>query len=109
MTATTPVLTLANTAQAAIANTSVLLDSYYVFNPNANVAYLQIFDRNTPGNVTVGTTIPKWSPGIPAGSAANLADLSMGPFSNGIIVAATTTANGSVALPSTITVSLGYK
>jgi hypothetical protein len=109
MTSMTPVLTLSNTAQAAIANTTVLLDSYYIYNPNSNVAYIQFIDRNTPGNVTVGTTSPKWSPGIPANSAANLADLSLGPFSNGIMVAVTSTANGSVAMPLNITASLGYK
>lgn len=70
------------------------LDSYYIFNPNAGTAYVQFFD--TVGTVTLGTTVPNASLGIPGGAAANLSDVNWG-FAAGMKVAATTTAKGSTA------------
>lgn len=70
------------------------LGGYYCWNPNTTVEYVQIFDA---ASVTLGTTTPKWSIGIPPGSAANL-ELSQGiHFATAIQAAATTTATGSSA------------
>jgi hypothetical protein len=75
------------------------LGGWYIYNPNSSVAYVQIFDTAT-GSITVGTTVPKLSIGIPATSAANL-ELTLGiQFGTAICVAATTAATNATA-PST--------
>ncbi len=71
---------------------------WYLYNPNSSVAYVQIFDVS--GAVTLGTTAPDLTLGIPAGSAANLMDAVGLDFANAIKIACTTTATGSSA-PST--------
>lgn len=105
----TPVLKngLTNTASSVISSQAATLKSYYCYNPNATVAYVQIFDVATAGAVTVGTTTPKWSIGIPATSAANLRiNLS---FASGIQVAATTTATGSTAPGTALDCNFSYR
>lgn len=63
------------------------------YNPNASAAYVQLFD--TTGAVTLGTTTPKMSIGIPATQHVSV---QVGAaFLAGIKVAATTTATGSTA------------
>jgi hypothetical protein len=84
------------------------LGGWYVYNPNASVAYLQIFDTAT-GSITVGTTAPKLSIGIPTASAANL-ELTCGiQFGTAICVAATTTATGGTAPSSALDCSFWFK
>lgn len=69
------------------------LGAYHCINPNASVAYVQIFD--TSGAVTLGSTVPVLSLGLPASDGGNL-EWGMGiHFANAIKVAATTTATGS--------------
>jgi hypothetical protein len=72
------------------------LDGYYIYNPNASVAYVQIFNASSAGSVTLGTTVPVLSLGIPSLGAANISTLGIA-FSTGIAVASTTTATGSTA------------
>lgn len=105
----TPILKngLTNTASAVVSSTAATLKSYFVYNPNSSVAYIQIFDIATAGGVTVGTTVPKWSIGIPATSGANVAGLNLS-FASGIQVAATTTATGSTAPSTALDANFGY-
>ena len=106
-TAITPVLEngLSTTVQTVVGS-AAKLDSYYCFNPNSSVAYVQIFDIS--GTVTLGTSTPKWSIGIPATGGANLSNLNLS-FANAIKVAATTTATGSSAPTTAIDCNFGYR
>ena len=83
------------------------LCGWHVFNPNTSVAYLQIFD--VAGSVTLGTTTPKLSLGIPAGGGANLLVPLGISFANTIKLACTTTETGSTAPASGLTVNIFYK
>ena len=90
------------TARGTIGNTLTSIDvnptrlgGYYVYNPNASVTYLQIFDATYTSDVTLGTTPPVLALSIPATAGANL-DLGNGiQFRKGIVIAFTTTATGS--------------
>jgi hypothetical protein len=106
----TPVLKngLTNSASSVISSQAARLTSYYLANPGASAAYVQVFDVATAGAVTLGTTTPKWSIWVPAGAAANLAGLSLS-FANGIQVAATTTATGSSAPATALDCNFGYR
>ena len=67
----------------------------YCYNPQAAVSYLQIFDAATAASVSVGSTAPKLSLGIPTAQASGLGPALIGiNFINGIVVASTTTATG---------------
>jgi hypothetical protein len=83
------------------------LGAYYCWNPNGAVAYIQIFD--TGGTVTLGSTAPKWSIGIPPTSAANLELANGMNFASAIKVAATTTATGSSAPSTGIDCNFAFK
>jgi len=105
----TPVLkTGLSTTVFQVVGAAAVLESYYVYNPNSSVAYVQIFDVATAGAVTLGATAPKWSIGIPANGAANLSGLGL-TCANGIQVAATTTATGSTAPSSALDCNFGYR
>jgi len=68
----------------------------YCYNSSGSVAYLQLFDSATAAAVTVGTTTPKMSLGIPNGQANGLGPAEIGiKFANGIQAASTTLATGS--------------
>jgi hypothetical protein len=97
-----------STTVQTVKSSAGTLGAYYCYNPNTSAAaYVQFFD--TSGTVTLGTTTPVWSIGIPASSAANL-DLVPGmTFSNAIKVAATTTATGSTAPTTAIDCNFGYQ
>ena len=70
----------------------------YCYNPTAAVAYLQLFDAATAASVTLGTTAPVVSLGIPTLQAAGLGPAVIGlEFINGIQVASTTTPTGNTA------------
>lgn len=86
---------LTNTAQVCKASAGKF-GGYYVYNPNAVVSYVIVYDV-AQGSVTVGTTSPKLVFAIPAYSAANLELLAGIPFSTAITVAATTTGGGNSA------------
>lgn len=89
---------LSNT-NSQVKNGAGTLGGYYIYNPNALVTYVQIYDTAT-GSITVGTTTPKLSYGIPPLSAANIEFTNGVNFATAICVAATTTATGATA-PST--------
>ena len=83
------------------------LGAYHCLNPNTSAAYVQVFD--TAGAVTVGTTTPVLSLGLPASSGGNL-EWTMGlHFANAIKVAATTTATGATAPATAVDCNFAYK
>jgi hypothetical protein len=87
------------------------LGAYHCLNPNTSSAYVQIFD--TAGTVTLGTTTPVLSLGIPASSngpgGGNL-EWTVGiHFANAIKVAVTATATGSTAPSTALDCNFAYK
>jgi hypothetical protein len=83
------------------------LGAYHCLNPNASAAYVQIFD--TVGAVTLGSTVPVLSLGLPASDGGNL-EWAMGVhFANAIKVAVTTTATGSTAPGTAVDCNFEYK
>jgi hypothetical protein len=83
------------------------LGAYHCLNPNSSAAYVQIFD--TVGSVTLGTTTPVLSLGIPASDGGNL-EWGMGiHFAHAIQVAVTTTATGSTAPGTAVDCNFAYK
>jgi len=90
---------LTSTAQAIKASAGQLF-GWYIYNPNASAAFVQLYNT-AAASVTVGTTNPLFMITIPAGAAANVfSDIGI-TFSNaGWSCAATSTAGGSGA-PST--------
>lgn len=84
-----------STTQVNVKASAGQLGGYIIYNPNATVAYVQVFDANAA--VTLGTTRPNVVIPIPPTSGANI-EIGKGiAFATGIRVAATTTASGSTA------------
>jgi hypothetical protein len=78
---------------------------YHIFNPSNAVAYVQFFD--TLAAPTVGTTVPKWSIGVPTLGEAFIDFAPAGLFFKaGLWVAATTTATGASAPSAGVNVNL---
>lgn len=82
------------TVRQVTANPTALA-GYYIYNPSNATAYVQFFDLST--TVTLGTTVPDLSLGIPSGGAANLMSDEGIEFDHGMQLAATTTATGNTA------------
>jgi len=79
-----------------------------VYNPNASVAFIQLFNAIV-ANVTLGTTTPTLSLGVPASVYTPLIQIPIElQFPTGICFAATTTANGNTALGSALVVGYGF-
>ena len=98
----------AHIALAAVKATSGRLFGYRIFNPNATVAFVQVFNAATTGSVTLGTTVPIEVYPIPPGATLDgQVDFSYN-YSAGIVIAATTTANGSTAVGTGLVVNLRY-
>jgi hypothetical protein len=100
--------TALSTTVQTVKSSAGTLGAYYCYNPNSTVAYVQVFD--TSGTVTLGTTVAKWTMGIPPGAAANLG-IPMGGlnFASAIKVATTTTATGSTANSTALNCNFGFK
>jgi len=80
---------------------------WYFYNPNASVAYVQFFNA-AAASVTLGTTAPVYSLGIPATSGANvMSDIGI-PHSTAICIAVTTTRAGSTGPGSTVDYNIYY-
>lgn len=86
---------LTSTAQAIKASAGKL-KGYYIYNPNAAAAYVNIYNT-AQGSVTVGTTNPLFQLTIPPASAANLWMESGVNFSTAMSWSATSTAGGNGA------------
>ncbi|HKT72604.1 MAG TPA: hypothetical protein VJQ47_06910 [Steroidobacteraceae bacterium] len=100
---------LTNTVVSVKASAAGEMGGYIVYNPNASVAYIQVFDVATAGGVTLGTTRPDMVIPVPPTSGANLEFANGVSFANGIQIAATTTDSGSTALGTGLTVTMVYK
>lgn len=98
------------TVASVKSNAAGLLGMVQCYNPNASAAFVQIFDAATAGSVTLGTTPPTLSIGIPATTSSG--PIMMSPigieFRNGIQVAATTTATGNTAPGSGLSCNFGF-
>lgn len=80
---------------------------WYFYNANASVSYVQFFNTAT-GGVTLGTTTPVYSLGIPPSSGANVM-LPIGiAHSTAITIAITTTRAGSTGPGSTVDYNVFY-
>ena len=80
---------------------------WYFYNPNASVAYVQFFNT-VAGSVTLGTTAPVYSLGIPAASAANVMMEHGVAHSTAIVIGVTTTRAGSTAPGSSVDYNVYY-
>lgn len=91
------------------ANTPGTVLGWYFYNANASVAYVQFFNAQASA-VTLGTTVPVYSLGIPAGSAANVpANMPGIAHSTAISIAITTTRAGSTGVGTTVDYNIFYK
>lgn len=102
--------------RSALTNTVVtnkgtpgVMGGYHCYNPAAAVTYLQIFDVASATTVTLGTTVPDLSFGIPAGGGGNLEWANGVAFTLGTKIAATTTATGSTAPATALDCNFFYK
>jgi hypothetical protein len=90
------------------ANTAGCVGGWYFYNSNASVAYVQFFNTQASG-VTLGSTAPVYSLGIPAASAANLMSENGIQHSTAISIAVTTTRAGSTGPGATVDYNIWYK
>lgn len=81
--------------------------SIYCFNNNTAVSYLQIFNTAS-GSVTLGTTAPVASFGIPPGGGFTKDIPSGWAFGTAITVAVTTTRSGSTGPTNTVDLNIWY-
>ena len=104
----TPVKSTALTNSAVTIKASAgTLGGYHCYNPSVLVSYVQIYDN--AGAITVGTTTPTLSFGLPASGGGNL-ELSNGlNFAAAIKVAASTTATGGTAPGTALECNFFYK
>lgn len=97
---------------AAPATSGNHLWSYHLVNGNASIVYLQIFDAGSTGAVTLGSTAPTMVLGIPSTANGGVVTGSFPksfPFTNGIVIAITTTWNGSTAPGASSLVTITYE
>lgn len=78
-----------------------------IHNPNAAIAYVQFFALAT-GSVTLGTTAPVLSLGVPANGAIQLQSTMGLAFATAINVAVTTTRAGSTAPSSSVDLNIFF-
>lgn len=97
------------TTVQTVKGTAGTLGGYFIYNPNASVAYVQIFDVATATTVTLGTTSPDIILPIPATGGANLEFANGVAMANGIKLACTTTATGSTAPGTGLDMTVFYK
>jgi hypothetical protein len=103
----TPFLNGAVTTAVTVKGSSGFLYSWFLYNPNSSVCYLQVFNTTTP---TLGTTTPILSLPVPATSGANIPPGSLATaFNTAIAVAATTTPTGGTTCTTGMTVNLWYQ
>ena len=80
---------------------------WYFYNPNASVAYVQFFNT-AAASVTLGTTSPVYSLGIPATSGANVMLETGIAHSTAIAIGVTTTRAGSTSPGSSVDYNIFY-
>lgn len=98
--------TVSTTAQT-IKTSSGRVYQYTFFNPNSATVYVHLYDLAT-GSITAGTTTPKMSFAVPAGSTLDgYWSISHG-FATAISISASNNWDGSGAPASTMQVTVGY-
>jgi hypothetical protein len=96
------------TTKKAVKASAGTFGGYYAYNPNATVAYIQVFDVAS-ASVTLGTTPPDLVFAIPATSAANLEITNGVNMATAMTLACTTTATGSTAPGTGLDLTLLFK
>jgi len=105
---TTTIQGALSTTVQSVKSSAGQLGRVYCYNPNASVAYVQIFNATT-GNVTLGSTTPTDFVPIAATATGGWAKSPVGDqYSTAISVAATTTYNGSTAPGTALPCSFDY-
>lgn len=85
------------------------LTGFDIYNSNVAVAYLQLFDAASVNAVTLGTTVPIKSIGIPGAGRASR-DFSNGmSFANGLVLAISTTRLGLTGPVATVDYNFLYE
>ena len=104
----TKLLTNLNNTAVEIKPIAGMVAKLYCYNPIASAVYVQFFDAKA-ANVTVGTTTPKQSYGIPASSSSGFVMSPVGDwYATAISVAATTTATGGSSIGEALTCNVSY-
>lgn len=105
--AATPFEADAVTTATAVKGSAGNVYGWYLYNPNASVCFLEVFNTASP---TLGTTVPILSLGIPATGAANIppGSIAVANFSTAIEIAATTASKGSSTCGTGMTVNIWY-
>jgi hypothetical protein len=93
--------------KTAIKTSAGAVYGWYFYNSNSSVAYVQMF-ANTVAGVTLGTTAPTMSLGIPPGSAANMSFDTGILYATAITIAITTTRAGATGPTNTVDYNLFY-
>ena len=75
----------------------VVVESMQILNRTSGAAFLQMFDAAFPGDVTVGTTVPKWAIGFATAGRESMVGMRV-LFGKGLQVAMTTTSTGNTAV-----------
>lgn len=103
-------------SQTSLTNTKTQISSvacnvggYIIANPNAAFTYIQVWDLAS-ASVTVGTTAPTWTIGVPANGTANMMIAGGGALhATGFTIAATTSPTNSTAPSSNVQTTFFYK
>lgn len=85
-----------------------IVAGWYIYNPNPSIAYVQFFNLQASA-VSLGSTAPFYSIGIPGFSAANLMSPTGITHNIAISIAVTTTRAGSTNVASTVDYNIFYK
>ena len=104
----TPALNSIKATATSVKASAGQVYGWFIYNSNSSVAYVQFFDVAS-GSVTLGTTTPNYSIGIPATSAANVFVPTGIAHGTAITIAATTTVNGSTAPTNNVDINVFYK
>ena len=99
--------TAATNTAAAVKASAARLHNYHVYNPNASVVFVQLFNVAS-GSVTVGTTTPTLVLAIPPAGVLDGSWATSKRFTTACSYAVTTTATGSTAAGSNCNVNFDY-
>jgi len=102
--------TAASTATQAVKASPGNLYGWYIYNPNASVCFADLFDLAS-ASVSLGSSTPAISLGIPGSSAANISPnaLAVANFGAAISVASVTATGGASTCATGMVVNLWYQ
>ena len=95
--------------EALISSSGALLTGIVAYNSNDEISFVQIFDADSTGDVTLGTTSPLFSIPVPGGGAAEVQFTTPVIFSTGIVLGQTTTALGGTGPTSDLVVTTTHR